>query len=174
MGVSRFVVLMVALGFSAAVLAARDGPAIWDSRCEECHGDPAAFSVKYMWNLDGKLEGQHHTDDMHLFLENHYIPKHEIEAIRQMLLAQANSPRRFVDECGECHGKVEDFVEATFWVGKKSITSSNSGLDVAEFLQTHRDLTEEDITFYQKLFFRVAGKPIPSNLISKEPGLQFK
>lgn len=174
MGLSRVFFLLAALVFSSLVSGARDGPAIWDSRCEECHGDPAPFATKYLWNLGGQLQGQHHTDDMHLFMRNHYIPDHEIEAIQNMLLAQANSPQRYVDECSECHGEIDAFVEASFWVGKNSISSSNTGLDVGEFLQTHRELTDEDITFYLKLFYRVAGKPIPSRLISTEPGLQFR
>ncbi len=94
----------------------RDAPAMWDSRCEECHGDPASFAGKYLWNIEGQLQGRHHIDDLSLFMRNHYVPDHEFEAIQNMLLAQANSPERFKAECGGCHGEVKEFVEQSIWV----------------------------------------------------------
>lgn len=170
----RFYLLIVALAFSSLASGVRDGPAIWDSRCEQCHGDPVDFANKYLWNQDGQLQGQHHVDDMHLFMQNHYIPAHEIDIVHDMLLDEANSPRRFEEECSECHGEVGEFVEASFWVGKKSI-SSNSGNDVGEFMLTHRELTEAEVTFYLKLFYRAVGKPIPSELMrTGGPGLEFR
>lgn len=138
----------------------RDGPAIWDSRCEECHGDPAPFSSKYLWNIDGQLQGRHHIEDLDLFLRNHYTPKHEIEAINQMLLAQANSAQRYQDECGECHGDVAEFVDASLWVTRTDVTAMNSGQEIGEFLPTHRQMEPEDADFYRNLFARIAGKPI--------------
>ena len=174
MGVLRFYLLIAALGFSAAASGARDGPAVWDNRCEQCHGDPVEFATKYLWNKDGQLQGQHHIDDLRLFMQNHYIPAHEFDVVHDMLLAHANSPLRFDAECSECHGEVGEYVEATFWVGKESI-SSISGEDVGEYLLTHRDLTEADARFYLKLFYRTAGKPIPSKLVrSSGPGLEFR
>ncbi len=92
----------------------RNAEAIWDSRCEECHGDNARFARKYLWNIDGELEAQHHVDNLSLFMRQHYIPDHEIEAIRKMLLKQANSPLRFKDKCGFCHGEVAEFVKKQF------------------------------------------------------------
>lgn len=137
---------------------ARDGPAIWDSRCEECHGDPEPFARKYLWNIDGQLQGQHHINNMDLFMRNHYIPDHEIEILHTMLLTQANSPVRFEAECGECHGDARDFVEKSLWVRGSEITGLDSGLDVKEFLPGHQELQSEDVAFYTKLFVRIAGK----------------
>ena len=139
----------------------RDAQAIWDSRCEECHGDPARFSSKYLWNIEGQLQGRHHIDNLNLFMRNHYIPKHEIEAIRNMLLDQANSPVRFKTECGGCHGDANEFVGKSIWVRGSEITGLESGIDISEFLPTHRELQPEDVAFYQKLFARIAGKPAP-------------
>jgi len=34
---------------------ARDALAIWDDRCEECHGDSVKFAKKYLWDVDGQL-----------------------------------------------------------------------------------------------------------------------
>ena len=140
---------------------ARDAKVIWDSRCEECHGDPDRFARKYLWNIDGQLQGQHHINNLDLFMHNHYIPDHEIETLRNMLLAQANSPIRFETECGECHGDANDFVEKSLWVRGNAITGLESGLDVVEFLPGHRALQAEDVAFYRELFVRIADKSNP-------------
>ena len=138
----------------------RDGLAIWDSRCEECHGDPVIFSGKYLWDMEGQLQGRHHVENLDLFMRNHYTPDHEIEAINSMLLSYANSPLRFKVECGECHGDAKDFVEKSIWVRGSGITGMKTGIDIGEFLPTHRELLPEDVAFYQKLFARIAGKPL--------------
>jgi hypothetical protein len=139
----------------------RDALAIWDSRCEECHGDPAEFAGKYLWNIEGQLQGRHHVDNLSLFMRNHYIPDHEIESIHSMLLARANSPLRFEAECGGCHGDASGFVEKSIWVRGKEITAMESGMDIGEFLPGHQGLQPEDISFYRKLFARIAGKSVP-------------
>ena len=137
----------------------RDAVAIWDSRCEECHGDNTKFARKYLWNIDGELQGRHHVDNLSLFMRQHYIPKHEIEAIRDMLLNEANSQLRFIDECSSCHGEIAKFIEKSIWVRGNEITGLESGKDIREFLPGHRDLSPEDISFYLRLFARAAGKP---------------
>jgi hypothetical protein len=141
--------------------ASRDGLAIWESRCEECHGDPAVFSSKYLWDIDGQLQGRHHIDNLKLFMGNHYIPDHEIDTIRIMLRSRANSAVRFKTECSGCHGDVKEFIEKSLWVRRGGITAMESGIDLIDFLPTHQGLQLEDVTFYRKLFARIAVKPIP-------------
>lgn len=145
-------------------VSARDGKAIWDSRCEQCHGDPDKFANKYLWNVEGVLQGQHHIDNLSLFMRNHYIPDHEIETVRDMLLILANSASRYTTECAECHGDAGDYVARSFRVGERSITIIESGQDVGEFLQNHQELGPEDVTFYLRLFSRIDGKPISLSL----------
>jgi len=161
MRISRVSIAILLLALIPIEASSRDAQAIWDSRCEECHGDPTRFARKYLWDIEGQLQGQHHIDNLSIFMGNHYIPDHEIETIRNMLLAQANSPVRFKAECGGCHGDVKDFVEKSIWVRGSEITALGSGMDVSEFLPTHQELRPEDVSFYQKLFARIAGKPIP-------------
>lgn len=156
--VSIAIVLLVLIPIEADT---RGPEAIWDSRCEECHGEAVEFASKYLWNVEGQLQGQHHIDDLKLFMRNHYIPDHEIETIRNMLLSQANSPERFEAECGDCHGDARQFVEKSLWVRGSGITGMESGMDVSEFLPTHQDLRPEDVAFYSKLFARIAGKSLP-------------
>jgi len=161
MRISRVSISILLLALIPIQAGSRDAQAMWDSRCEECHGDPARFASKYLWNIEGQLQGQHHIDNLSLFMRNHYIPDHEIEAIHNMLLSQANSPLRFEAECGGCHGDAKEFVEKSIWVRGSGITGLESGMDVSEFLTTHQELRSEDVAFYQKLFARIAGKPIP-------------
>ena len=149
---------LVLLLLVASGALARSPEKSWDNRCEQCHGDYAEFSRKYLWLVDGQLQGQHHIDDLQLFLEHHYIPPHEVAAVRDLLAAEANSPLRFERECGECHGEAAIFVEKSIWVRGGEITAMGVGGDAREFMQSHQDLSPEDIEFYLKLFLRIAGK----------------
>lgn len=161
MRIYRLSICVLLLALIPVEAGARDALAIWDSRCEECHGDPTEFAGKYLWDIGGQLQGQHHIDNLDLFMGNHYIPDHEIEIINNMLLSMANSPVRFESECGDCHGDAREFVEKSIWVRGNGITGMKTGVDVDEFLPTHQDLQPEDIVFYRKLFARIAGKPVP-------------
>ncbi|MGK0398225.1 MAG: hypothetical protein ACJA0I_000515 [Gammaproteobacteria bacterium] len=137
----------------------RNAEAIWDSRCEECHGDNTKFARRYLWNVGGELQAQHHVDNLSLFMRQHYIPNHEIETIRKMLLEQANSPLRFRDECSVCHGDVTEFVKKSIWVRGNEVTGRESGKDLREFLPGHQKLQPKEASFFLRLFARVAGKP---------------
>ncbi len=128
----------------------------WDNLCEECHGEYAEFAGKYMWVVGDRLEGQHHKTDLPLFLKNHYIPDHEITAMSQMLANHANSPLRFDNECGSCHGELAVFMEKSIWVRGESMTAMGVGMEVDEYLKTHQELNENDVEFYLKLFSRMS------------------
>ena len=161
MRIYRLSITVILLALIPIESGSRDALAIWDSRCEECHGDPAEFAGKYLWDIGGQLQGQHHIDNLDLFMRNHYTPDHEIETINEMLLSRANSPVRFETECGNCHGDAREFVEQSIWVRGNGITGMKTGVDIDEFLPNHQDLQPEDIVFYRKLFARIAGKPVP-------------
>jgi hypothetical protein len=85
MRIYRLSITVILLALIPIESGARDALAIWDSRCEECHGDPAEFAGKYLWDIGGQLQGQHHIDNLDLFMRNHYTPDHEIETINEML-----------------------------------------------------------------------------------------
>jgi hypothetical protein len=161
MPISRVCIAILLLALIPIAASSRDAPAIWDSRCEECHGDSVIFAGKYLWDIEGQLQGRHHIDNLKLFMGNHYIPDHEIDAIRNMLLDQANSSVRFNAECTSCHGGAREFVEKSIWVGGSRVTGLETGREVDDFLPTHQELQPEDVDFYKKLFARIAGKPIP-------------
>ena len=133
-----------------------DGYATWDDRCEECHGDADEFARKYMWLIDGQLQGRHHIDDLHLFLAKHYIPAYRIDAVSEMLQANANTLVRFGDECGSCHGSPQEFVHKSIASRISGLAGVESGLPVEEFLPTHQGMSEADAEFYTRLIIRVS------------------
>ena len=151
LGTTFFILLLL-----HSPVQARKPEASWKNRCEQCHGDHIEFARKYLWNVKGQLQGQHHIEDLDLFMKNHYTPRHELEAVNNMLLTHANSPERFTDECGNCHGDAAEFVEESIWVRGESMTAMQSGMEVSEFLPTHENIQPEDVTFYLKLFKRIA------------------
>ena len=121
---------------------AREIRAEWDNRCEECHGEADEFARKFLWAIDGQLQGQHHIDDLRLFMRNHYIPKHLIDEIYNMLLAQANSPARFKSECSSCHNSAEEFIRRVIFIKAGKLTGVESRIPVREFLHP-RDAVRE-------------------------------
>jgi hypothetical protein len=134
---------------------ARDVRAEWDNRCEECHGEVDDFARKFLWAIDGQLQGQHHIDNLRLYMRNHYIPKHLIDEIYNMLLAQANSPARFKSECSSCHNSAEEFIRRAIFIKAGELRGVESGIPVREFLKSHQGLQHTDVEFFTKLLTRV-------------------
>jgi hypothetical protein len=73
-----------------------------------------------------------------------------------MLLAQTSTPPRFRDECAQCHGNAADFLRDAMDFKDGKLTVRRSGSPVQQFLQSHRDLAQDDILFYLGLFTRLA------------------
>jgi hypothetical protein len=133
-----------------------DARSAWDNRCEECHGDPDKFAAKYLWIIDGQLQGRHHVDDLRLFLGNHYLPDHLIDTLHAMLSEHASTLARFTDECSECHGTPEDFVRKSIVTQGRDMIGVMSSTAVAEYLESHRELSAADAEFFTLLLKRVA------------------
>ncbi len=151
-GLNLGILLML---FIQSGAGAREIRAEWDNRCEECHGEADQFARKFLWAVDGQLQGQHHVDNLRLFMRNHYLPKHKIDAFHDMLLARANNPARFNSECSSCHSSAEVFVRKSIVIKAGELTGLESRVSVDEFLQTHRDLQPNDVEFYTRLLTRV-------------------
>ncbi|MGD8347722.1 MAG: hypothetical protein PVI79_00730 [Gammaproteobacteria bacterium] len=148
-------VLLLVCGPSGA--APVDARTAWGSRCEECHGDPDEFAAKYLWIIDGKLQGRHHVDDLRLFLGHHYLPDHLIDPLRKMLSEHASTLDRFDEECSECHGTPENFVRKSIVTQGRDLIGVMSSTEVDKYLETHRELSEEDAEFFTRLLRRVAN-----------------
>lgn len=154
----RGLIAVIALvSFSPNSGAERDAQTIWNSRCQQCHGNLSEFARERLWNIDGQLHGKRHAEDLAQFLRRHYLPASEIQSMREMLLAHARSTERFDSECGSCHGTATEFVENSLWVRRDSITSLATGKDIAEFLSTHRDLSPDDAEFFFYLLLHVGN-----------------
>ena len=147
------VLLLAMLPAGETTAAAR---AAWDNRCEECHGDPDEFAGKYLWIIEGQLQGRHHVEDLRLFLSNHYSPEHLLEPTLEMLSEKASTLKRFGDECSECHGSAESFVRKSIVTQGRELLGVMSSTAVGEYLQTHRELSKDDAEFFTRLLQRVA------------------
>lgn len=139
----------------AAVADARDGEDVWNSRCEECHGEPGRFAGKFLWYIDGQLQGRHHIDDLALFMQNHYIPDHEIDLINELLSRHANSMVRYRDECSECHQDPLQLAREALWITDTGVRVIKTGDDIADFVVEHRDMPGDEAVYYQELFSRM-------------------
>ena len=122
---------------------------------DEYEKEADEFARKFLWAIDGQLQGQHHIDDLRLYMRNHYIPKHLIDEIYNMLLAQANSPARFKGECSSCHNSAEEFIRRAIFIKAGELTGVESGIPVLEFLKTHQGLQHADVEFFTILLTRV-------------------
>ena len=152
-------VLCILLLFSLRANAGdMDLHALWDDRCAECHGHSGEFARKYLKITGGLLQGRHHLLDLHKFLEHHYPPVGQVDAIYQMLLAQTSTPPRFSEECSQCHGKASDFLRASIVLKDDELKIRKSGDSVQQFMQNHRGLAREDVQFYMGLFTRLANE----------------
>ena len=151
------IALLGALALLAAGAAhAVDLHRLWDNRCGECHGDSAEFARKYLRVAGGALQGRHHELNLRQFLEHHYPPRRQVDALYHMLMAQAATPPRFAETCGECHGGTADFVRQSIFLRQGELMVRRSGEPVLPFLQSHRDLTDEERRFFMRLLVRVA------------------
>ena len=129
---------------------------LWDDRCAACHGHAGDFSRKSLSVSSGKLQGRHYVHDLRLFLNNHYLAGNEVDAVYNMLLAQANNQARFKVECTSCHDTAAKFVRNSLELRDGALYSRNSGRPVRQFLDHHMGLNPDDVEYFMNLLTRVA------------------
>ena len=134
----------------------RDLHRLWDDRCAACHGHSAEFSRRFLGVSGGELQGRHHVHELRQFLANHYVSDNDVDAVYDMLLAQANSPPRFKNECGKCHVTAANFVRNSMEFRAGTLVSRKTGRPVPEFLDHHMKLSPDDVQFFADLLTRVA------------------
>lgn len=156
--------LLVAAALTAAALmvpvarsAGIDLHRMWDDRCAGCHGHAGAFARKLTVS-GGELQGRHHVHDLRLFLRNHYPADSEVDAVYDMLLAQASNEARFSKECSDCHGTAAEFVRTALALRDGELHGRESGRAVRQFLEEHRQLGADDVAFFAQLLERIAGE----------------
>jgi len=138
----------------AAPLNSSDAKKIWDKSCFTCHGDSGDMARNFLKVVDGELQGPLHKDTFRKFLTNHYLSKTKAEAVYALLLEQANAKSRFEQECGSCHQKASDLVRDKLVLRNGVLYNKSSKEVTYAFLQTHRELSKEDVKFFMlKLTF---------------------
>ena len=131
---------------------------LWDNRCIECHGHAGEFSRQFLTEVNGELQGRHHVHDLRRFMQNHYLPKSEVDAVYNMLLAQTQTPPRFKTACSSCHQSAAKFVRQSLQFSDGSLIGRKSGSTLSDFLSKHQALNPEEVVFYTKLLTRVANE----------------
>ena len=129
---------------------------LWDNQCAECHGHSGEFARKFLDIKNGELQGRHHRQGLRGFMRNHYATGIEIDAIYEMLLAQALTEPRFKQECRHCHGSAASFVRHSVVLQDEALLGKKSGRPVRQFLQQHQQLASDDVEFYTHLLNRIA------------------
>ena len=156
------VALLLATTFTTPVSATevqrtgQDLHRLWDSNCVTCHGHSAEFSRKFLRVSEGELLGPLYGNNLRLFLHNHYLAGREVDAIYNMLLAQAGTPPRFQQECSACHGIASEFVRESLILRDGELFSRKLQSSTRSFLESHRKLNAEDVDFFVKQLTRVA------------------
>ena len=133
----------------------------WDDRCAECHGHAGEFARKHLRVHDGVLVGHHERRDLRQFMQNHYAAGADIEAIYEMLLAQASTEARFKSECGGCHAKASDLVRTNVLRRDGMLFGRSSGKPLAMLLRGHGGLREVDVPFFVQLLDRIEAEVNP-------------
>jgi hypothetical protein len=154
--------LSLAICSAAGAADSTDLHRLWDSACADCHGHSAEFSRRLLEVRDKRLLGRHHREDLLNFMHRHYLRADSVDAVYRMLLAQAQTPPRFREECGSCHGSAVELLRASDFRWQGNSLRLGSDLGMREFLNGHRGLQPADVDFYQSLFERIAveiGRP---------------
>jgi hypothetical protein len=155
---SLLVLLLAAVATVQTSAAAGDLHWLWDDRCADCHGHSGDFTRRFLQVVDGRLRGRHHVDDLREFMRHHYLPAASVDAVYEMLRAQALTPPRFKQECSRCHGRASSLVRDSLVAGENGALVLRSGQSLREFMQGHRRLQAGDVDFFVALLDRVAAE----------------
>lgn len=154
----NMMLILTFLLFPAVAVFATDIHKMWDDRCVSCHGHAGEFSRKFLKVTGSELQGRHHTHDLRLFLNNHYLSGHDVEPVYNMLLAQVSILPRFKNECSRCHENAATFVRESFTLEGGSLNSIKLKIPVRDFLSGHRNLQPVDIDFFMEQFNRIMNE----------------
>ena len=150
------ILIILLLFISKGLSSGTDLHWLWDNQCAECHGHSAEFAQKFLTVTNGQLQGRHHVQGLREFMYSHYTSNFEVDAVYEMLLAQAQTESRFKQECSQCHGSAASFVRQSVLPQDEVLLSRESGQPIRHFLQRHRKLDANDVDFYMSLLNRVA------------------
>ena len=113
----------------------------WDQRCSTCHGHSAEFARRWLTVEQGRLQGNHHRDDLARFLRNHYLADDLVVPVMQMLAAQADQGSVFRDRCARCHGTAAEFARRSLEWRDGALYGRSGGKTVGDALKSHGGLS---------------------------------
>ena len=152
----RHLTLGVLLLLNAHSAYAVDLHKLWEDRCGDCHGHSAEFARKLLTVADGRLRGSRPDRDLHVFLQQHYLQNNEIDAVYDMLLAQASTPAHFKEQCGACHASAAQLMRAAPLLRRNGqLLRQNTPQSLHDFMQQHVDLSPEQVQFFVELLDRL-------------------
>ncbi|MCB1714370.1 MAG: hypothetical protein KDK04_07535 [Candidatus Competibacteraceae bacterium] len=128
---------------------------LWEDRCGDCHGHAGEFAHQFLSVSDGKLRGSRVERDLHGFLQQHYLQNNEVNAVYDMLLAQASTTAQFKTQCAGCHASAVQLVHKSLVRTGEQLYIRGSQQSLADFMQHHRHLDAEQISFFVALLERV-------------------
>ena len=150
------IIITILLFSTISYAADRDLHKVWDNRCYDCHGHAGEFARQFLKADNGELQGRHHVHDLRRFMDNHYLPSQEVDAVYAMLLAQTQTQARFKNECSRCHQSAANLVRQSLQISNGRLVSRHPGRDVRSFLATHQGMQAGDVDFYMQVLTRVA------------------
>jgi cytochrome c5 len=154
--VAGILAISAAVSSLAAQPSGQDLHRLWDSRCNDCHGHSGDFARRFLTISNGELQGRHPIHDLRRFLANHYVPDNEVDAVYRMLLAQADTPPRYREQCQRCHDAAADLVRDTLIFRDGVLRGRESGQPIHDLLAGHKKVSADDVEFFASLLIRVA------------------
>lgn len=150
----RILAVALVLLTAAAPAAAADLHRLFEARCAGCHGDAGPFAHQTLADRPVTAER------LARFLQRHGggVPADHVQPMAAMLLAQAETPPRFREQCTICHGKAADFVRDRLIARDGALVNRYTGRPAAELLEHHADLTEEGQRFFLDLLTRIEAE----------------
>lgn len=131
------------LGLTAAMAGAQstDLHAMWDGRCQSCHGHAGSFARSTLSVAQGRLQGKHHRDDLEQFLRQHYLADSLVLPTMAMLAAQAAADPTYAAKCAGCHQSAAEFARQSLMMRDGKLVGRASGVPVADYLSRHGKLS---------------------------------
>ena len=130
---------------------------LWENRCSDCHGHSSELARNHLTVEDGKLQGSRPERDLHGFLQQHYLQNSgEIDAVYDMLRAQASTQAQFKERCSACHNSAAQLMRDAPLLhqdGQSLLPGTQKPLP--DFMQQHVKLSPEQVQFFVELLERL-------------------
>lgn len=121
---------------------------VYEQRCGGCHTAHAGdFAGDYLVRSQGKLLTRKSSRELREFLGGGHckLTAEEIDALSVHFENILKSGGLFQDKCRICHDRAVDLARHNLILREGKLTGRYSGRDIAEFLQDHGRLQQDEI-----------------------------